>query len=314
LFDDVDNDTEYPEYDPGQGSWNTSLFHTKCMHIAEVIKSSVQNGPDIVGLQEIENENALKVLNEEYLKGLRYRYTSLVPAEESATNVAILSRIPITAVKTHQLQVNGPQRLRHIQEVDIQIDEHPVILFNNHWKSKLGGAEATELSRIEAAGIIKRRIAEIASENPSADVIVIGDFNENVDEFSHTGSLYQTALLPTDIELPADFSRKSIFYTFNPEDASVNGDTVILFSCWAHSTESGSYFFRGRWETIDNILLSPGLFDDQGISFESFEVVKRAFMVNEKGTPYRWESRRKEGYSDHLPLAATFHVNPRSLD
>ena len=59
LFDDVDDGTEYPEYDPGRGSWSSEAFPLRVDTIAEVVRKSVPGGPDILLLQEVENGNAL---------------------------------------------------------------------------------------------------------------------------------------------------------------------------------------------------------------------------------------------------------------
>lgn len=317
LFDDVDNDTEYYEYDPGEEEWTTTHFHTKCMHVAEVIATSVQHGPDIVALQEIENENTLDTLNNDYLKGKRYRYTAFVPAPDSAVNVALLSRFPITEIRAHQIYVDEPRKSRHILECRITVGENEFVLFNNHWKSKSGGARETEPLRIEAAGVVRRRVAEISAEAPKTDIIVVGDFNENVDEYTQVAAAYQTALLPSDGEAPDHYLNKSLLVSFNKEEmrafsgsrgTDVLNEGVVLYTCWADEEHPGSYVYRGKWEAIDGVLVSSALFDSEGLTYQDFEVVDRGFLLGENGFPRGWDREKKEGYSDHLPLLVRFSV------
>ncbi|HDY87630.1 MAG TPA: hypothetical protein ENH82_05865 [bacterium] len=60
---------------------------------------------------------------------------------------------------------------------------YALIIFNNHWKSKLGGAEETEFQRLEVAALIAGKLREIHLEQPYADIVVLGDLNENVVEY-----------------------------------------------------------------------------------------------------------------------------------
>ncbi len=321
LFDDVDNGTEYSEFDPTEGEWSTAHFHTKCIRINEVITAAIRHGPDIVALQEVENENALDTLRNDYLKGKRYIYSALVPSSGSAVNVAVLSRFPITEIKAHQIYVDEPRNLRNILECWIAVGDEELVIFNNHWKSKLGGAEETEQLRIEAAGVINRRCRDILSEHPAMDIVIVGDFNESVDEYGRVDGAYQTAFLPWNGNFPQSYHKKSLSLSLSAEEmtitdgggAGTNEITELgFFSCWAdwkaEEGPGGSYYYKGGWETIDNIFLTSTLFDDKGVTYESFSVVENDFLLNEKGSPFRWDSERKDGYSDHLPLLATFSV------
>ena len=143
LFDDVDNGSEYYQFDPGNGDWDYDCFTSKASAIADVITSSVTGGPDVVLLQEIENQNALEHLNTNYLKALEYPYLCFFPTENSAIGIAVLSRLKITSVNNHSVFLNGYRCGRNIAEVHLSTGEEAeeIIIFINHWKSKLGGAE-----------------------------------------------------------------------------------------------------------------------------------------------------------------------------
>ncbi len=62
LFDDVDDGTEFRDYDPEKGKWDAEAFALRVDTIAEVVRKAVPGGPDILLLQEVENENALRAL------------------------------------------------------------------------------------------------------------------------------------------------------------------------------------------------------------------------------------------------------------
>ncbi len=77
---------------------------------------------------------------------------------------------------------------------------------------------------------------------------------------------------------------------------------------------TGSYWYRGDWETIDQFLLSPGLLDNAGLTYESFRVVASSFLLNRVGHPYSWNTARAKGFSDHLPILLTLTRQKAAID
>lgn len=198
LFDDVSNGTEYPEFDPKSGKWNTTLYHERLDNVAKVVRDSVRGGPDIVAFEEIENMNVLKALLRSHLAALGYTSYVLVPVAGSAINIGVLTKYPVTSVWTHAVVSTSDHPLRAVVEISLDCNGIPLVLLACHWKSKSGGAAQTEQARIEAAGIVARREREILSQNPDAEIVVLGDLNENVDEFERIGGSYQTGLIAFD--------------------------------------------------------------------------------------------------------------------
>ncbi|NOY08597.1 MAG: endonuclease/exonuclease/phosphatase family protein [Spirochaetes bacterium] len=307
LFDDVYNGTEYKEFDPGRGKWNSKLFYKKLSSVAKVIKASNKRGPDIIALQEVENKNVLEKLVKGFLKNMNYRYIVLVPKAGLAANVGVISRYPVEKVHSYYVSNWGKNPVRNILEVDIDADGKLLYLFNNHWKSKSGGVAVTEISRRESAGVVIRRLREILASDPEADIIVCGDFNEDTAEFLDSRGKYQTALIPVDAGSPYEYNSSSIFLG-DSADFRSGGGKVVLYDPWFELTgnNTGSYVYRGRWETPDHILLSSGLFDKKGLSYKQgdFRVMKNSFLLYKtSGYPKRWSPLKGyDGYSDHLPL------------
>ncbi|HUX22741.1 MAG TPA: endonuclease/exonuclease/phosphatase family protein [Spirochaetia bacterium] len=307
LFDDVSNGTEYSEFDPSGGEWSTELFHIKMQHIAEVLRAAVRGGADIVVLEEVENENALVTLNDTYLKGLGYTAHTGESGRTSVT-LGLLSRLPLSYLRAHHIHSVDAEAQRDILEARIDCDGEPLVLFLNHWKSKLGGAEATEAERRAAASLLVRRIRELEVQDPGSTIVIAGDLNENWDEYLRVSKGYQTALLPEDIAMPLAPER-SLFVSDTPAGAAVTPERVTFYSPWATLEGSGSYYYGGDWETIDHTLLGPRLFDGAGLEYESFSVVRPDFLLTAKGIPLGWSSERAEGYSDHLPILLTLSIS-----
>jgi len=306
LFDDVDNGTEYREFDPGYGSWGTNEYHAKLAAVAEVLKASVEGGPDIVALQEVENSNALKALADSYAKELSYRYTVMVEAENAAVNTGILSRYPAYDVKAHRISSGALDLGRYVVEARFLIDGVPLVVFNNHWKSKIGSEEETEILRIAAASLLCDRISSLLASEPDLDIVVLGDLNESERDFPDSGASYHTALVPLESEPEGGVDWPCILVASDQILASVRKGRVVLYSPWKESGEAGSYLYKDQWLAIDHALSTPTLFDGEGFTFQGFSVFKAPFLLDADGSPRSYV--RGSGYSDHLPILLSLSV------
>ena len=304
IFDDSDNGTEYPEFDPGGGQWGTSLYNTRLFNLSEVIRRSLSGGHDIISPQEIENSRVVEDLVENYLKGMGYNYLIVTDTEDSAIQIGFISRLELASIRVHQILLDGHTTGRPILEITIATDAGTLNIFNNHWKSKLGGAEETEPERIAAGTALKRRILELSADDPLAGIVVLGDLNENWDEYCRTGGEYVTALMPLE---DAVFSNPAgpILITGSTDDCEpfLKPESIILYSpLCADPDEPGSYVYNDTWQTIDHILMNSVMFDSPGFEYESFRIMKDDYLLNTQGYPLKWRTDTGYGYSDHLPL------------
>ena len=183
----------------------------------------------------------------------------------------------------------------------------PLWIISAHWKSKRGGAASSERLRRAEAALVARLVAARLQEESAADIVVLGDLNESVDEYERIGGKYATALMPIEAgpcvpgclrvttRLPTARSGQST--------QSASGEPLlhepVLYSPWGQSDAAGSYYFDG-WETIDHFLLSSGLFDEAGFVFAGFAVIDDTRLLDADGRPRRFD--RGFGYSDHLPI------------
>ncbi len=317
LFDELEDGNEYPEY--RKGAWTHELFERKIECLGEVIKKAFPGGPDILVLQEVENRRALIQLRDRHLRNMGYRAIIIVPGQGSATNVAVISRLPVIRSRSHSLGSFKGKPLRSILELEIEYRNRKLYLFNNHWKSKTGGTRETEPARLKASAFLRKRIGEILKQDPGADIVVAGDFNDNVEEYLEWDRKYQTALIPAEIETSEEYNSSSVFLALNKASAELDGDRLVLYEPWYELAGQswGSFVYRGRWQTPDHILLSAGLFDDLGFCYKSgsFRPMRSAFLLDSKtGYPKGLSAKKRperkiKGYSDHLPLLITLYVN-----
>lgn len=148
--------------------------------------------PDVLALQEL---GSLRVLNElrSSLKaeGLDYSHWEFVTGWDTNIHVAVLSRLPITARRSHTNEsfLLFGRRFhvsRGFAEVDIQVnDRYSFTLFTAHLKSRRPVAEADEAElREQEALILRQKIDARLEKNPTANVIVLGDLNDTKDSKS----------------------------------------------------------------------------------------------------------------------------------
>lgn len=304
IFDDTDNGTEYPEFDPSNNGWGISQYNTRLFNLSETIRRSVSGGPDLIALQEIENERVALDLVEGYLQGLGYDYIAVTETDGSAIQLGFISRFELKNIKVHQILRNGKLAGRPILEASLVLGTDIIHVFNNHWKSKLGGAEETEPSRIASAALLSRRIDGLQTTDPLVEIVVLGDLNENWDEYHRNNRSYPTALIPYEVN-PSPSITGSILVLEDKNSFSNLQDSglILLFSPWCTYTERyGSYVYNDSWETIDHILLNSSMFNDKGFEYKSFSVIDDDYLLNTWGTPLSWKTQIGYGYSDHLPI------------
>lgn len=305
LFDDVSNESDYPEYNPENGQWTSDLYRERLARTAAVIRESVRGGPDIVALQEIENQQVLDALVSRQLADLGYLHTVLVRSIDSAVNVGIITRLPVLCATAYPVtDCFDPVPTRDILQIAIDCSGTRLYLLVCHWKSQSGGTQYTEPLRLRAAAVVHDRLEAILAENVHAEVLVLGDLNESVDEWQRTGMQYQTALVLCNSSLDAPSGSLAVSVDLAATRASRDGG--MLFSPWGKAGTSagtsGSYWYNGSWETYDNFLLSAGLLDPEGLSFLDFWVVPHDYLRDRGGHPFGWQLDTGLGYSDHFPL------------
>ena len=317
LFDAEVDGGEYREFTRA-GGWSEELYTAKLRAVGRALTAADRGGADLVALQEVEHYTAARRLLELELDGLGYRHLVWLPDPHNANGPVVLSKLPVRRVGAlwadsgpvaeSEVGVEGglARPLRPILEVEVALGEsdeaRSLFLFNNHWKSKHGGAAETEVYRRRAAALLAARIEEISAADPAAEILVVGDLNESIDEYERQGRRYATALMPA--AAPAAGGGLRVTGTAPP-----TREPLTLFSPWlthdADQAPPGSYRYRDTWETIDHMLLGPGLFDEAGLSYaggDAFAVIHEG-LLDAGGSPRRfYRGPPSGGHSDHLPL------------
>lgn len=299
LFDLKLDGTEYKEYRPYTKTWNSESFQKKINNITQVIDDLKA---DILALQEIESQEAL---NQLLKKNPKYRYHTFLKKQTASVGVALLSVYPIKNIQTIYVDKNNKYS-RPILKATLFINNQKLIVYVNHWRSK----RAAESKRIIYAMALKKEIESLAK---SDDYIILGDLNSNYNEFQtfkYNKNLNDTFGI-TGINHILNTIRDANFIHIKD---IITLDKKVHYNLWLNfNDEKFSTLFKGEYNTPDNIILPSALFDQQGISYvqNSFHVFKRNYLI-QNNTIKRWNSFRNSGYSDHLPIYATFSTKKQN--
>tara|TARA_B100000768_G_scaffold23128_1_gene20733 strand:+ start:1402 stop:2445 length:1044 start_codon:yes stop_codon:yes gene_type:complete len=300
LFDTInDPKTRDDDRTPnGRDKWTNIIYQKKLKNIAKVIadigSDLTGSAPSIVGLCEIENINVLEdLINTNSLKEENYQIIHYDSPDERGVDVAMLfkkNRFQPTSSKAYPLYLKRKDGSRDYTRdhllVSGYLDKDPIHFIVNHWPSRSGGQMRSEPARILAGKLNKKIIDSILKSNPKANIISMGDFNDN----------------------PGDKSIKPILNTIFKKDKIKEGQ---LYNPMEELFKKGygSYRYRGKWDMIDQFFLTKNLVDNKnGLFFLKAAVFNKKYLINPSGKyegyPFKSFAGGKflDGYSDHFPI------------
>lgn len=301
LFDTVDdpqkNDEDFlPE---GKLKWTKERFDEKCLNLAKAIRAMNDGrGPDIIGLAEVENKFVLETLTSKYLLDLNYKIAHLESPDERGIDVALLFRgrcaksITITG-HTVRLPDNNPTRL--ILQVDLLCKKkETATFFINHWPSRRGGEEKSEINRVTAASVLKAQTQKLLKSQKNAHIIIMGDFNDE----------------------PANISIRDTLGAAPFACSAENSPSELYNLAWEKKQAGeGTLKYRDNWNMLDQIIVSKSLLSGKfKYICNSFAIFKPFFLVTQTGkykdspAPFYGGERYLGGYSDHFPVTAKFLI------
>jgi predicted extracellular nuclease len=284
LFDLEDDPTTRDEEFALGGKKNVTqdIYDLKLKNCAAVLADL---NADVLGLCEVENYFVLDELNRAY-DGRDYKiihYDS--PDRRGIDNALLYDPEVFNVIETkpilNTLPEGGPTR--DILYVQGEYKGHTLHIYVNHWPSNYGGKKKAIPKRRATARLLVNEVAEKLSNEPDAEILLIGDFNEE----------------PTDDNVR---TLKSVNMTSMMEP--LMGQPQV-----------GTYVYRGKDNFLDQIIISTGLQDEQGLTAGQVAILDKPKYRQQEGKyahyPFRfWAGNQLlGGYSDHL--AVYVEINAR---
>ncbi len=299
LFDTInDPHTNDDEFLPtSDRKWNGFKYHEKLNHIYKTLTAlGGWDAPAIIGFCEIENRFVLnELITKTPWKKLKYNIIHEDSPDRRGIDVGLIYRAEkFKPIKHEAIRLNFPfdtaTKTRDILYVKgLVFKKDTLHVFVNHWPSRSGGQAASEPRRIFAAQKIRHYVDSICIKDPDANIIIMGDFNDE----------------------PGD---KSLLETLRakPTKEELNGCDLYNSSYIYFKQGKGTEKYKEHWAVLDQIILSSalvtrshGLVVENGVSY----IFDAPWLLEEDtkylGTmPFRTYAgpRYLGGYSDHLPV------------
>lgn len=309
LFDTKDDQSKNDEefLPDGVKQWNEDRLERKYYNLSRVIRSMNDGkGPDILGVCEVEHKNLLDSLISKHLFDKNYISESPDAPDERGIQTGIIFRadkfrLLETLSDTIHLEQNIQTRL--ILGVKLLYKNSDTIyVFVNHWPSRRGGESESEIRRIKAAQTLRKRIEQIFNNDKNAEIIIMGDFNDEPTNTSILNHLKAKPIICDSIEMIEKINSR------------VDNSDLFNLAYHSYSLGEGSYKHQDNWNMLDQIIVSRELIVGAKVRYQcnSFQVYKPEFMITKsgkyQGTPFPTYggNRYLGGYSDHFPVIAKF--------
>ena len=268
IPDATHDDSEYlPE---GSHHWTRWRMYQKLRNIGKVIMAVDTDKPaDIVCLDEVENDSVMTWLTRQTpLASIGYDYLITNSADARGIDVALLySPFTFRPVTHYSIRANTSTPTRDILYVSgIARGRDTLDIFAVHLPSRLNGKEA-ELNRKNVLAAISHSIDSITALRPSAQICVLGDFNDG------------------------------------PQSKTIKRGLPQLKNLMK-GEKRGSYKYHGNWECIDQILVTTPLAEriiKSGIYYNPMLLEDDITYGDKKPSRTYVGWKYNGGFSDHLP-------------
>ncbi len=304
LFDLEDNPDKIDEFftPAGETNWNQERYTKKINDLARVIEA--MEYPTIIGLCEVENQLVCTDFCEKTsLAQKGYGVVHHESPDARGIDVAFLyQKKGFKLISSDIIRINFPEGYLEEEEYTTRDVLHVQGIFNkndkfhifiNHWPSRRGGLEASESKRTYVAKQVRAKIDELYTANPNANILVMGDFNDEPDN-------------------------KSIQEVLGAKmDKSATGATDLYNLMSDLDKEGkGSYNYKGNWNMLDQLIVSSSLASGKNNIDFLDPVIFRAEWMIYKDKKYGDKPSRTYGgpnyyggFSDHFPVYVDFVID-----
>ncbi|XGC79628.1 endonuclease/exonuclease/phosphatase family protein [Bdellovibrio bacteriovorus] len=262
--------------------WNELQLDSKLKNLTEVVMAVDGQGPDVLMLIEVENENVLNIWNKEYLQKANYQTVVLLEGpDKRGIDVGLMSRFPMVGKPVLHIIPWKPEnekdakwmaQSRGILEVTLKLPNgDPMTFFTAHFPSQ---ANPTYWRR-QATEFLTKLIKD---KGPNALVMAGGDLNISAEE-----------------------EDREKFFANTFSQAGAVSHLVGCKEC------QGTHNYRKSWSFLDAHIYSKALLADGSGSYQmlpnTIDVIRYSEVHLKKGKyPKRWDYEKMDGVADHFPL------------
>ena len=285
--DSLKNDTEFlPD---GSYHWTRTRYWRKLDRVGQTIIACGVKGqswqlPDMVALCEVENDSVLHDLTRRsLLRNARYDYVMTNSPDERGIDVALVySPFSFRLIRSHSVRVEPIKDMRPTRDIlyasGVIASGDTLHVIVAHLPSRRGGERHSRPFRMAAADRVAAVADSVYNVSKDAKIIIAGDFNDYANSAS--------------VRMLCGKRLKDI----SAEATGRNG-------------AKGTYRYQGEWGSLDHILVSESLARNVVHCY----VNDAPFLVEPDDKYGGVKPRRnylgpryQNGFSDHLPLVATF--------
>lgn len=295
-FYDIEDDplTLDDDYTPdGFREWTAERFNNKVVKLTKVIRDIVNPElPDVIGLAEIENKSVMmSIIDKLREDGInQYSFVHYDSPDERGSDVALIyNRETFTILDSTPILVHLPgieDRTRDILHVKGKLKNEEIIhLFVTHFPSRAEGRDKSERRRYFVASELRHEVYKILSENPSENIVLMGDFNDTPDDSS----------IDEVLGAKKKFDKVEYLKLYN-----------LLYPRYKKGI--GTTFHDG-WLLFDQFIVSGNMLASEKIDCrpEYADVFNPRYLLhfdnNNNPRPNRtYSGKYTGGYSDHLPI------------
>jgi len=279
--------------------WSDEILEKKIKQLVKMLSTiNGLNGPDILGVCEVENENVLKKFRDSLQQTLDrgYKIIHADTKDERGIDVAFLydkDKFAVDPQKVFFHVIVKRYATRDIVQASFRakISNTEFVLVGNHWPSRSGGQLESEPYRMmagETLAYFNQRIQDVHSQ--AIPILVMGDFND--EPFNRSITEYAKSTVSADRVLNAH----SVPWLYN-----------LMWE--AIGSRAGTFYYSDAYNVLDQFMVSRGMLVDnaklkvqQGsIRIEVFPEMSKNGIPRKFGRPA--EALDQEGYSDHFPIS-----------
>jgi predicted extracellular nuclease len=279
--------------------WTDEILEKKIYQLVKMLRTiNGFNGPDILGVCEVENESVLNKFRDALQQALDrgYKIIHADTQDERGIDVAFLydkDKFAVDPQKVFFHVIVKRYATRDIVQATFRskISNTEFVLVGNHWPSRSGGQLESEPYRMmagETLSYFSQRIQDVHGDD--IPILVMGDFND--EPFNRSITEYAKSTVSADRVLNA----RSVPWLYN-----------LMWE--AIGSRAGTFYYSDEFNVLDQFMVSKGmLIDIAKLNVQQGSIRIEVFPeMSKNGTPWKFgrpgEGLDLNGYSDHFPIS-----------